>query len=81
MISNSLPIAYSKQEQQKILYPLFKLLDEHQIQYNKDDLICNGCGVTVLPTLVHKPEDTADHVYYSTYDITEWLPQALLKLK
>ncbi len=73
LINDVLPDEYTIDEQRKILSPLFKILSEQSVECDMQKLTCKGRVITVLPTLLHKPKNSNDHVYFCYYDITEWL--------
>lgn len=70
---NRLPDDINGQEQQDMLIPLEKMIEE-EIPLAKGKI-----AFEVIPALRKKPQNTADKMYLNQYDLTDWLPNTFIE--
>jgi ATP-dependent helicase YprA (DUF1998 family) len=73
---NEYPDEYSESEQEAYLTPLIKLIEE-------DDSVDKTAlpKFEVIPALMKKPVNAADHMYFNPYDLSDWLPNSFMTFK
>lgn len=69
-----LPDKYSAKEQENLLEPLKRLIDEDGIS-NKQ------ITFEVIPALLKKPKNENKRMYLNSYDLTDWLPNTFMAYK
>ncbi len=73
---NDYPNNYSNDEQTAYLKPLYRLIEEDETVDKK-----NLPAFEVIPALIKKPDNDANHIYYNPYDLSDWLPNAFMTFK
>ena len=71
-VNNEFPDDIEEEIQQKLISPLSKLLKE-------DGRIWGEIKYTVLPSLLKKPDDTSNQMYFNPYDLSDWLPNSFYR--
>lgn len=69
-----LPDEYSASEQQALLIPLEKLIEDERTHTIRDISI----DFEVIPALQKKPENTRAKIFLNPYDLTDWLPNTFM---
>ena len=77
------PTVSSIEQQVKELSPLVKLLEDYgeTITYNGSSIVYKTQQLNVIPSLLHKHNDTEKDIYISSHDISDWLPETLMRIK
>ncbi len=77
------PQVLSKEQQFEELIPLVRLLADYgeTIITSKDAIMYKDIQLKVLPSLLHKPNDREQEIYISSHDISDWLPDTLMRIK
>lgn len=71
-----LPDDYEEAEQKKYLTPLINLISED------NDMSPNSTtSFEVIPALRKKPNSTRDKIFFNSYDLNDWLPNAFMTYK
>lgn len=71
-VKNEYPDSLDRESQDELIAPLTKLISE-------DGLSWSGIEYEVVPALYRKPEDTSDKMYFNSYDLSDWLPNAFYR--
>lgn len=71
-VKNEYPDDLDGETQDELIAPLSKLI-------NEDGLTWNGIKYEVVPSLRRKPNDTSDKMYFNSYDLSDWLPNAFYR--
>lgn len=81
--NNEKPTVCPAVQQFDELSPLAKLLADYgeRIVKQGNKIMYKNRQLVVLPSLLHKPDDTEKEIYISTHDITDWLPETLMRIK
>lgn len=67
-----LPVDYVPREQDEYLRPMLKLIDEDGGR---------PIAFEVIPALRKKPDNTRSKMYFTPYDLSDWLPNAFMTFK
>lgn len=73
-VDGKYPSAYSKQEQQKMISPLKKMITEEQSLDNYVEY-----SIEVIPALIKRPESNGKTIYFNSYNLEDWLPNAFME--
>lgn len=71
-VKNEYPDSLDRESQDELIAPLTKLISE-------DGLSWSGIEYEVVPALYRKPEDTSAKMYFNSYDLSDWLPNAFYR--
>lgn len=82
VVKNKIPEKYTTKAQEEILLPLKVMFDDvgDKLLNRSNSYYYHGSKIEVLPSLLHKPCDTETVVYLSYHDLTDWLPDAFMKV-
>lgn len=69
------PADYSEEQQEKMLLPLKKLVEDDM----KQDLDSLAVSVVVIPDLLKK-SNSEDTIYFNSYDLSDWLPTSFMRI-
>lgn len=81
-VKSRIPKEYSSKEQEQFLVPLKIMFDDvgDKLENRAGSYYYHNAKLEVLPSLLHKPIDTDDKVYLSYHDLTDWLPDAFMRV-
>lgn len=81
--NNESPQVRPVEQQLEELSPLAKLLSDYgeAIATKGSTIMYKNQQLIVLPSLLHKPDDTEQKIYISSHDISDWLPETLMRIK
>lgn len=76
------PTDYSFEQKSNLLSPLRAMFKDigDDLTVTPDSYYYNGCRIEVVPSLLHKPSDTSDTIYLNRHDLTDWLPDAFMRV-
>lgn len=73
---NKYPAKYEKAENDAMLYPLLKLIEEDGSRKIPETL-----SLEVIPALMKKDNSDPQKLYFNPYDLTDWLPNAFMTFR
>lgn len=81
--NNEKPRVRSIERQAEELSPLIRLLADYGeiITISENTIMYKEQQIKVIPSLLHKPDDTEKEIYISSHDISDWLPETLIRIK
>ena len=81
-VKSKVPNSYSNKEQEEFLVPLKVMFDDvgDKLANRAGSYYYHNTKIEVLPSLLHKPTDTDEIVYLSYHDLTDWLPDAFMRV-
>ena len=73
-VDGKFPSAYSKREQEYMIAPLKKLIAEERDMEKLPEYF-----IEVIPALVKRPEADGKTIYFNSYNLEDWLPNAFME--
>ena len=73
-VNNEYPEKLNKNEQDNLIAPLTKLINEDGASWEKIEY-------EVIPALRRKPNDSLTKMYFNAYDLSDWLPNSFYRFQ